>query len=335
MGRDTLDVLPQVADIEYYVPDRGENRASAGKASADREWMLRNIDRFDIYLASLHVQIDRPMLERAVRLKLIATPTTGMDHIDAEYCVERNIEIINIRTEYELLESFTATAELAWGLLLASVRQIPRAAATANRGDWPREAFRGRQLSRKTLGVLGVGRLGSMVAEYGKAFRMRVLGCDPHPRKRVAGIEYVSLERLLQESDFISIHVHLTPQTRLMIGAREFGLMKDGVTIVNTSRGGIIDERAFAEALRSGKVAGAGLDVIDGEWRTDLAQHPLIRLANEHPNVVIAPHQGGATVESQSDGHRFVARKVGERIAAWGHRGMAHATSQALDGVPR
>src|SRR5690606_5212170 len=144
----------------------------------------------DVYMAALAVRLDRDMIARASRLKLVATPTTGLDHLDLDALQERGIELINIKTEFELLDRITATAEMAWALMLAAARHIPKAAAAANRGEWARDAFRGRQVAYKTLGILGVGRLGMMVAEYGKAFRMRVLGCDPAPRKKVPGVEY-------------------------------------------------------------------------------------------------------------------------------------------------
>jgi D-3-phosphoglycerate dehydrogenase len=145
---------------------------------------------------------------------------------------------------------------------------------------------------------------------------MNVIGCDTSPRRRIDGLRYVDFDTLLAESDVISIHIHLTPENRHLLGAAQFARMKDGVVIVNTSRGGIIDEAAFADALKSGKVGAAGLDVIEGEWRTDLAEHPLIRYAREHDNLVIVPHLGGITLESQAASSQFVADKLAEMLRA-------------------
>lgn len=180
-------------------------------------------------------------------------------------------------------------------------------------GDWARERFTGSQLAGKTLGVLGVGRLGRMVVEYGKAFRMRVLGCDlkdfsiPH-------VEAVDFETLLRESDVISIHLHLNDSTRRIISREAFMKMKNGVVLVNTSRGALIDENAFFEALNAGAVAAAGLDVIDGEWLADITTHPLVRYASTHDNLVITPHIGGAAVESIVGARIHLARKLADHI---------------------
>jgi D-3-phosphoglycerate dehydrogenase len=152
-----------------------------------------------------------------------------------------------------------------------------------------------------------------MTVEYGKAFRMHVLGCDPKPF-RIVGVEQVSFDRLLRASDVISIHVHLTEKTRGLLSCRELAKMKRGVVIINTSRGAIIDGRAFLAALKSGKVSAAGLDVIEGEWMRDISRHPLVRYAQNHDNLVITPHVGGATVESIAGARIFMAKKLANHL---------------------
>jgi D-3-phosphoglycerate dehydrogenase len=169
------------------------------------------------------------------------------------------------------------------------------------------------QLSGKTLGVLGVGRLGKMVAAYGNAFRMRVLGCDLNPIS-VPDVQQVDFDTLIRQSDVISIHIHLTPVNTRLINEAAFAKMKRGVVIINTSRGAIIDEEAFAKALQSGHVGAAGLDVIEGEWRSDLVNHPLIQYARAHDNLVIMPHVGGCTWESQRAAHTFTANKLADAL---------------------
>jgi D-3-phosphoglycerate dehydrogenase len=263
------------------------------------EGLEEAIGGFDAYFASLAVRADREVLARASRLRVIATPSTGLDHIDLAAAAERKIAVLSLKDDTEFLDGITATAELAWGLLLATVRRLPWAFEAARRGDWARDRFRGRQLSGKTLGVLGYGRLGRMVARYGLAFRMRVLVCDVRPVKPEAGVCLVDFDTLLRESDVLSIHVHLTDANRGLLGPREFARMKGGAVLVNTSRGAIVDEPALLAVLESGRLAGAGLDVICGEWDKDLASHPLIRYAASHENLVISPHIGGVTDESQ------------------------------------
>ncbi len=299
----TLDKLRQVAQVDVIYPP---NRAQ----------VLEIIGQYDAYLASLYVQCDRELLERATKLKVVATPSTGLDHLDLPALQERGIEMQCIKTDFGLLDRVTATAEMAWTLMLAAARKLPMAHQAALQGDWARDRFRGRQLSGQTLGILGVGRLGRMMAEYGQGFRMKVIGCDTAPRFIVPGVEYVSFDELLARSDVLSIHIHLTPENRHLINADVISRMKDGAIIVNTSRGGIIDEDALAAALRKGKLGGAGLDVIDGEWRSDLVNHPLIALAREMDTVVISPHLGGGTVESQAAAHQFVANRLADTLSA-------------------
>ena len=266
---------------------------------AAQDVLYERIPEFHAYFASLQVRADRPVLERAGQLRVIATPSTGTDHLDLAAAAERRVTVLSLREDTEFLDHITATAELAWGLLLAVVRRLPWAAAAALGGDWARDRFRGHQLAGQTLGILGYGRLGRMVAEYGKAFRMRVLACDVRDVRPAEGVRMVDRQTLLAQSDVLSVHVHLTEGTRGLLDERAFAMMKPGLVLINTSRGAVVDEAALLGALQSGRVAGAGLDVICGEWDADLSCHPLIRYANEHETVVISPHIGGVTFESQ------------------------------------
>ena len=291
-----LQPLEQVADVVSLPPDRGTLQARIGE--------------FDGYLASLHVKIDRPVIERADRLRVIATASTGTDHIDADFARERGIAIISLKDDAEFLNRITATAELAWALLLAVVRRLPGAVEAARRGDWARDQFRGHQLSRKVLGIVGYGRLGRMVAEFGKAFRMRVQACDVRPVVPTSGVQITSFDEVLRKSDVISVHVHLTEETRGLLGPTEFARMKPGAILINTSRGPIVDEPALLAALANGHLGGAGLDVIDGEWRPDLDLHPLIQYARTHEKLVITPHIGGVTHESQAAAYGCIIRNL-------------------------
>ena len=302
---DVLDPLREIADVTVE--------------DGDQQRLVEVISNFDAYVASLHVRVNADVLARADRLKVIATSSTGLDHIDLDGCKRKGIAVIHNRHDYDLLRNITCTAELAFGLLLAVVRHIPAAFDAAKQGFWARDVFRGHQLNGKTYGILGVGRLGTISAQYARAFRMRVIGCDIK-KIDVPGVEQVDFDTLLRESDIITIHVHLTDETRGMIGPDEFAKTKDGVILINTSRGAIIDEAAFLDALESGKVGGAGADVIHGEWETNLYHHPLIRYARTHDNLVIVPHIGGVTFEAQAATLRHTAVK----LAAWlKEKGMA------------
>lgn len=295
--------LEELADVTYRQPSH--------------EALVEMIHGYDAYFGHIHVRVDREVIGRSARLRAIATPTTGTDHIDLDAAKERGIEVISIKTEYGLLDTFTATAELAWGLLIACLREIPAAHGRATSGHWDRDLFTGHQLSGKTLGVLGYGRLGRMVADYGKAFRMRVLACDIKDFA-APGVARVDFGALMRESDVISLHVHLTPATTGIIGREAFSKMKSGVVIINTSRGALIGEDAFLDALESGRVGAAGLDMIHGEWGKHIEQHPLIRYAATHRNLVITPHIGGSTFETNRDARLFTARKLARYLQSLG-----------------
>ena len=266
---------------------------------ASQEVLVERIHEFDAFLTSLTVETNRAVLQNVKKLQVIATASTGRDHIDVTEAERRGITVLSLKDDTEFLRTMTSTAELTWALLLAVVRKLPAAVAAARLGRWGRDEFRGTQLSGKTLGIAGYGRLGTMVAEYGKAFGMRTLVCDVKPMQTSAGVEQVTFEDLLQRSDVVSVHVHLSNETRHLLDAKAFASMKPGAVLINTSRGGIVDEAALLNALQSGHLAGAGLDVIDGEWRKDLVDHPLIQYAKHHDNLLISPHIGGVTYESQ------------------------------------
>ena len=293
---DVFDPLRQVAEVVSMEPDQ--------------QALLANIAEYDGYFSSLNVQMSAEVLSRAARLRVIATPATGMDNIDLAAAEAGGVTILSIREETEFLGTVTATAEQTWALLLATVRRLPWAFEAAKAGQRHRNRFRGHQLSGKTLGILGYGRLGTIVTDYGLAFRMRVLACDVREISPREGVTMVDFATLLQESDILSIHVHLSEQTRGLIGVHALRKMKKGAVLINTSRGAIIDEAALQRALASGDIGGAGLDVLEGEHDGDLSEHPLVQYAREHENLVLTPHIGGVTLESQRMTRGFMVDKL-------------------------
>ena len=283
--------------------------------SATPEALAEALPEADAYYASLEVVLTGELIACAPKLWAITTPSTGLDHIDLEAAASRGIAVLCLKDDRELLDNITATAELAWGLLLACARRLPEALAASRRGIWARDAMRGHQLSGKTLGILGCGRLGTMMGQYGQAFRMKIIGCDTRDVE-MPGVRFerVDLDRLLRESDVVSVHIHLTEENRGLIGHDAFAKMKPGSILINTSRGAIIDEAVLLDALKHGPLAAAGLDVIDGEWRKDLDQHPLIEYSRAHGNLVITPHVGGVTFESQAMAYTAAAQKLAEYL---------------------
>lgn len=278
--------------------------------NGSREQLLELISSCHGYIPTLRIPVDREVLERGRQLKLIATPSTGTDHLDLPALAERGIAVQSLKEERQLLTQLTSTAELALGLMIACARHLPQCFEASRRGAWERSKLAGTQLSGKTLGIIGLGRLGAMMAKYGQALGMKLLFCDPRRKSEVRGIEHATLDELLQRADVISLHVHLTPETRHMLGRREFTLIKPGAILINTARGALIDEAALIEALRSGRLASAGLDVIDGEWLADLEKHPLIEYSRVQPRLYITPHVGGTCPESVYLATRHVVKRA-------------------------
>ncbi len=279
-----------------------------------QETLQARIGEFDVYFASLTAKVTPAVIDAGKRLKVIATSSTGTDHIDLAYCEKKGVKVIHLKYETKFLDRVTATAEMGWALMLAALRKLPWSFAAATQGRWARDEFRGRQISEKTLGILGYGRLGRMWAEYGKGFRMRVLANDVKPVEPYPWVTMVDFDTLLRESDILAINIHLTPENTKLFTREVFAKMKPGACLVNTSRGAIIDEEAFVEALENGPLACAGVDVIHGEWSEDLKNHPLIRYAGTHDNLVISPHTGGITFESQTMAFTFTAGKLADYL---------------------
>jgi D-3-phosphoglycerate dehydrogenase len=232
------------------------------------------------------------VLEAAPHLKVVGRAGVGVDNVDVEAATERGVVVMNTPSGNTI-----ATAELTFTHLLCGARPVPQAAATMKAGKWDRKAFAGVELFRKTLGVIGMGRIGGEVAKRAQAFGMRVVAYDPYlapSRAKALQVEAVDLDQLLAESDFITVHMPLTEDTQYMIDEAAFAKCKSGVRIFNCARGGIIQESALIEALKSGQVAAAGLDVYESE---PLAEDSELR---KLPNLSLTPHLGASTAEAQA-----------------------------------
>lgn len=275
-----------------------------------REQLLEMIPDYDAYLCTLRIPVDEAVLARASRLQLIATSSTGTDHLDLGLLQRRGITVLSIKNDRELLDQISTTAELAFGLLLTCARHLPLCFEATRQGRWERHKFAGRQLSDKVLGIVGMGRLGTMMARYGQAFRMEVIGVDPYLDRFPVGATRVDLETLLRRSDFVSLHVHLNDETRGMLGATQLSWMKPGSSLINTSRGALIDELALIREMESGRIASAGLDVIEGEWLENKYDHPLIAYSRKNPRLYITPHVGGTSPEASRISVRHTFKKI-------------------------
>lgn len=268
----------------------------------DREELLRHIPEYDALIVRSATRVDAEVIRAGERLKVIGRAGVGVDNIDVEAATKRGIMVINAPQS-----NVISAAEQTMALLLALCRNIPAAVNSLREKCWDRKSFQGVELYQKVMGIVGLGRIGTLVAQRCLAFGMRVVAYDPYiseDKARKLNVELVSrLDDLLREADFISVHLPKTSETYHLLGEDEFAKMKDGVRILNVARGGIIDEEALQRALESGKVAGAALDVFEKEPATDC---PLI----EHPKVIATPHLGASTQEAQDRAGVMIAEQV-------------------------
>lgn len=293
-------ILVSIGHVDYCTPTQQE--------------LLRICGQYHIIVTQLGLRFDEELLRRARILHCIATATTSADHIDGTAARKRGIAVLSLKGATAFLRTIPSTAEHTWGLLLALLRHTVPAADAVRAGRWESPPFRGTELRGKTIGIVGVGRLGTMAARYGKAFGMTVIGYDIRNFPRTV-CQKVSLQALLQRSDVISLHTHLTKETEGMIGAEELTQMKPTAVLVNTARGRIVDERALLAALRTKRIAGYAADVLAGEvlFGNNCSRDPLVHFARTHDNVLLTPHIGGRTREARTATDAFIAR----RVAAW------------------
>jgi D-3-phosphoglycerate dehydrogenase len=285
------------AGIAQLEPDFEIRYADGG----DRAQLLPALADADAVIIRSATTIDAEALEHAPKLRVVARAGVGLDNVDVEAATRAGVMVVNAPTS-----NIVSAAEHAVALLLSSARNVPQAMASLKSGQWKRSAFTGVELQDKVAGILGLGKIGALVAQRLAAFGMTVIAYDPYvaaARAAQFGVRLASLDELLAESDFISVHLPRSAETTGLIGDRQLRMVKPGVRIINAARGGIVDENALASALADGRVAGAALDVYATEPCTD---SPLFGL----PNVVVTPHLGASTHEAQEKAGTQVARSV-------------------------
>jgi phosphoglycerate dehydrogenase-like enzyme len=276
----------------------------------------------DAAFAPLGFRFGPEKIDQASRLKVIGSNTTGHAHIDVAYAEQRGVRVVTLEGQRQFLAGITPTAEMAFGLIIALTRNLLPASAAARRGEWSRWPWAGpAMLSRMSLGVAGFGRLGRLVARYGRAFGMSVRFYDPRidladdPAERV-----VSLAELVQDRDVISVHLPHEPETDHVFDRALFARFKPGAFLVNTARGELIDQAALLEALRSGRLAGAALDVLDGEFdpgfEERLPHDEVLAYARTHDNLVLTPHVGGSTRDAWKLTQAHTIRLMADTLGA-------------------
>ena len=292
----------------YFMPAVRQEIAGSSHCTlahgASAETVAELLKHADAWLCSPSptYRISQTILAGASRLKIIATPSTGSTHIDLDYCARRGIKVVALKGT-PVIDQVYASSEFSLALMMAVVRRLPQSAEAARIGQWREiEArFRGIEFEGRTLGVIGYGRIGSNLGRYAQALRMRVVAFDPHKKINDGiAVQTDSADEVLAAADIVAICVHLDDSTRNMVTKGWFARMKPGVYFINTSRGEIVDEDALIEALESGRVAAAGVDVISGEQAPDLRNHKLIRYAKTHDKLIVTPHIAGLTVDSET-----------------------------------
>ena len=248
-------------------------------------------------------KIDEELLN-GTQVNIINSCSTGLNHIDLEYCKKNNIKIQCHKNDYELINQLPSTSELAFGLMLSLLRNIPECNNHVSGYYWDYTQFMGRQVKDLKIGIIGYGRLGKMMEGYCKSFGAKTFIYDPY-----VNISQTSLEVMFKKCDVISLHVHVTDETKYMINQKLLGLSKKGLYLVNTSRGEIVNEEDIVQSLNNKNLLGYGTDVIEDEFG-NLKNSPIIKAMNKGENIIVTPHVGGMTIEGQTKAYKWSINKL-------------------------
>ncbi len=307
LSKEAVEILEKSKDFQVEVNTKLSPEELKGK-----------IKDYDALLVRSATKVTKDVIEASRKLKIIGRAGVGLDNVDLEAASKKGIIVVNTPGGNTI-----STAEHAFSLMLALSRNIAQADFSMKKGEWERKKFMGVELYGKTLGIIGLGRIGTEVAKRALSFEMKVLGYDPYlsaEKAKQLGIELVALEEVFKRSDYITVHTPLTEETKHVIGDKEIGMMKKGVRILNCARGGIIDEGALLKGIESGKVAGAALDVYENEPPKDPA---LLKSAK----LVLTPHLGASTEEAQTNVAIDVANTVRDALLDRGVRNAVNFPS--------
>jgi len=295
-------VMDGISDLGIQLLNDAPDVTVEKKIGLSEDELIAIIADYDALLVRSQTKVTEKIMTAASKLKVVGRAGVGVDNIDLEAATKRGIVVINAPDGNTI-----ATCELTFAMMMAVARSIPQAFKKTVSGEWDRKTFVGVELRNKTLGILGMGRIGSEVAKRAKVFGMNVIGYDPfltEDRAEKLGVKLGTVNEIAAQADFITVHTPLTNETRHIIARPQFELMKKGVRIINCARGGIIDEMALVEAIESGIVAGAAFDVYEEE--PPRADHPFLN----NPKIIVTPHLGASTVEAQEN----VAIDVSEEV---------------------
>ena len=277
------------------------------------KYSKKKYDNIEILITRLAYNINNDFIQNFPNLKIIATPTTGLNHINLNKKNKSKISIISLKGEYKFLSSISSTAELHWGLLISLIRKIPQANSHVLENNWNRDKFYATQLKGKTIGIIGYGRLGKMIAKFSKCFGLKTLIYDKNKDSVNKNIKFTELEKLFYQSDIISINLSLDCNSKFLINKKLLSRVKQDVYLINTARGEVIDEFALCEEIKKGTIKGYATDVLCDEIHKDSKfpkNNPLVKLAKQGANIIFTPHIGGACSDVMRNTEVFIAKKI-------------------------
>ena len=299
---ESLDFSP---DVHNYL----SNYADVDTKDLSKINLAKDFTRYDIFWFRLGFKIDRKLIETPGRkVSIIVCPATGIDHIDVKTCDINSIKVISLKGESVFLKEIRATAELTIGLILNVLRMLPAAIRSVNNDNWNRDLFRGNEIYGKTVGIVGMGRLGTIVSEILLSFGAKIIGFDTKKRfvKNVKMVK--SLTELVRLSNIVTVHVDYNKKNHHMFNDDFFSAFNKNSVFINTSRGALVDEKALIKSLQNGHLNGAAVDVIEDEY--NYRKNKLIKYAKKNENLLISPHIGGSTYESFEKTELFLAKKI-------------------------
>lgn len=294
--KETRNVLENIGDVIYL-------------KYPSKEELLNVIPECDALFPNVRLMIDRTIVDKARRLRVISTPSIGTDHIDLSCCKSRGIDVLSLAEDHEIMKEIPSTSEYAFGLMMNLVKSMPWAYQSVLEGGWSDVKFKGRDLKGRNLGIVGAGRIGSRLVRLALAFEMNVFINDILDKSEIVGAKQVGVDELLSRSEIISLHIPLNEMNESLVNKSWFDKM-NGVYFINTSRGAVINENDLVAALESGKVKAAALDVLCGETTGNISDNILVQYAKTHTNVMITPHCAGKATDGQIVTFTHAARKL-------------------------
>ena len=295
-----IQVNEKISDF-YYEPKIKKIDLKKLLVTTNAKYLFTNPNKQNFIL-------DKEVLEDS-NIKVINTASTGLNHIDTDYCYKNRIEIWSLKNDYKLINDLPSTSELAFGLMMSLMRNIPKSFHSVKDGNWDYEPFVGHQVKGKTIGVIGYGRLGKIMCRLFDGWGVKVLVDDPYESKIDLRDSKVLRKRLLNDSDVVFLHTHVTDETRGMVDEEFLSYMKEGSYLINTARGELVDEQAIMKSINNKHLKGYGTDVIKDEFG-NIHNSKLIEFSmNPNNNVVITPHIGGMTIEGQRRAYLWAIKK--------------------------